>query len=138
MQPIQQQFTGTGIATAIVPDIYQNPFRMSVGAQLLTGGLSTAIVSIEHSYDWNVVIAPSFNGKTAFLGVPGGGAVGTAAWFPNPTLATATITATVGTGSLTGVCAYTAPVAALRLNVISATATSIIIANFLQSAQAPS
>ena len=57
MQPIQQQFTGTGIAAAIVPDIYQNPFRMSVGVQLLTGGLSTAIVSIEHTYDWPVVMA---------------------------------------------------------------------------------
>jgi hypothetical protein len=132
MQPIRQTITGTGIATAVTPDIFQNPFRMSVGVQLLTGGLTTAILSIEGCYDWPVVNAPGFNGATALVN----GVVQTAAWFPT-SIVTATITATVGTGYNNNAMNFTTPVAALRANVFSATATSIIIVNFLQSVQAP-
>jgi hypothetical protein len=136
VQPIRQQITGTGIATAVTPDIFQNPFRMSVGVQLLTGGLTTAILSIEGCYDWPVVYAPGFNGQTALVN----GAVQTAAWFPT-SIVTATITATVGTrfnNAATALMNFTTPVAALRANIISGTATTVTIVNFLQSVQAPS
>jgi hypothetical protein len=104
---------------------------MSVGVQLLTGGPTTAILSIEGCYDWPVVYAPGFNGATALIN----GAVQTAAWFPT-SIVTATITATVGTGfnnAATALMNFTTPVAALRANIIRGTATTVTIVNFLQS-----
>ena len=139
MYPISQSKTGSGTCTAIFPDIYQNPFQMGIGVQLLTGGgVTTAIIAIEHSFDYRVVMAPSFNGLTALLD----GVIQTAAWFPNAGTITAgaagtTFTATLGTAGVTAAFNYAFPVAAVRANVISATATSFVIVNFLQATNAP-
>jgi hypothetical protein len=134
-QRSHKTLTGIVTGTAVTPDIFQNPFVVAVSCQLLTGGLSTATLSIEGCYDWPVVYAPGFNGNTALVN----GVVQTAAWFPT-SIVTATITATAGTGfnnNATALMNFTTPVAALRANVFSATATSIIIVNFLQSVRAP-
>jgi hypothetical protein len=95
--------------------------------------LATAILSIEHSYDYPIIMAPNFNGATATVS----GSVATAAWFPNLNFTTVTVTATVGTGSMTASCNYTTPVAAIRANIISATATSVIVVNLIQATNAP-
>jgi hypothetical protein len=131
--PISKTITGTGTLFLVHPDIMQDPFSVNIGVQLLTGGLATAIVSIEHSFDYSTVMAPNFNGLTATIG----GSVSTAIWFTNAGLNTQTVTATVGTGSFTAMCSYSSPVAAIRLNVISATATSFVAVNLIQASKAP-
>ncbi len=134
MQPIKLQVTGSGIAGPIIPDICQNPFNYGIGVSLLTGGgLTTAIISVEHSFDFRTVMAPSFNGLTAVVD----GLVATAIWFPNSGMNVTTVTATIGTAIVTNAINYAYPVAAIRLNVISATATAVVVANFLQSVNSP-
>ena len=134
MFPISKSITGTGTLFITAPDICQNPFDVSISAQVQTGGgLTTAILSVEHTYDYRIVMAPSFNGLTSNLD----GAVATAIWFTNAGLNTVTVTAGIGTGSFTATCAYTTPVAAIRANIISATATCVIAVNFIQATNAP-
>lgn len=133
MYPIRQTKTGTGICTAIFPDIFQNPFNIGIGVQLLTGGLTTAIVSVEHTFDYQLVMQPSFNGATGLVD----GSVQTAIWFPNSGMNSTTITANVATGIVTASVNYAFAVAALRFNVVSATATSVLVVNFIQSVNSP-
>ena len=134
MYPISKSITGTGLLFLAAPDIAQNPFDVSISAQVATGGgLTTAILSIEHTYDYRTVMAPNFNGSTATLD----GAVATAVWFTNAGLNTVTVTAGIGTGSFTATCNYSTPVAAIRANIISATATSVVVVNFIQATNAP-
>lgn len=138
MMPVQIQLTGTAISTPFLPDIFQNPFNIGIGLSLQTGGLTTAIVAVEHCFDYATVYAPSFNGKTALLS---NGTVGTAVWFQNSGVSggTTAIGTTISVGIETsGLNAnYAFPVAAIRVSVTSATATSIIIVNFIQASNAP-
>jgi hypothetical protein len=134
MLPVSLTKTGTGTVGPVIFDIFQNPFNVGFGVQMLTGGQGgTAIVSIEHTFDWSTVMAPNFNGLTAIVN----GAVSTACWFPNTALNATTITATVGTAFATTAGNYAYPIAAARLNVISASATTLVIVNFLRSSKAP-
>ena len=132
MYPIKQSITGTTAGTAIFPDIYQNPFNMGIAVQLVTGGVSTAGVSIEGCNDYRLVYAPSWNGNTGLLD----GATATAVWFPC-VMNASTVTATVGTSFAVAVFNYTTPIAALRCNVYSASATTVVIVEFIQSSNAP-
>jgi hypothetical protein len=138
MMPNIIKMTGTGTSTPIIPDIFQNPFNIGIGLSLQTGGLTTAIVAIEHTFDYSTVMQPSFNGATAKMP---DGTVSTAIWFQNSgatggtTAIGTTLTVGVETGGLN--CNYAFPVAAIRVNVASATATSVVVANFLQASNAP-
>lgn len=134
-QPFIVQVTGTATSTVFFPDFYQNPFNIGLGVYVLTGTGGTAFLSVDHCFDYRTVYAPSFNGVTALVD----GAVKTAVWFQNSGLGAATGTGTIGTTvSTVGMDAnYAFAVAALRVNVMSSTATTIVVANFLQSVNGP-
>lgn len=121
MQPIIFSVTGTAISTPILPDYLQNPFQISVACVL---GTASGTFSIQHSFDYRTVYAPSFNGLTALVN----GAVQTATWFDNSGITNAT-------GSISG--NYAFPVAAIRLNVINAVATTTVTAIITQATNAP-
>lgn len=118
MQPVQITLTGTAISTPVFFDIAQNPFNIGIGLSLTTGGLTTAIVSVEHTFDFSTVMSPTWNGTTAV-------------WFQNTGINATTISSTGINGN------YAFAVAAVRVNVLSATATTIVVANFIQSVNAP-
>lgn len=119
MFPKQITVIGTGASLGYLPDIYQNPFQIGIGVALTnTGGISTAIVSIEHCFDYSTVIQPTWNGSTGVT------------WFPNSGISATTI-ATAINGN------YAFGVAAIRVNVISAAATAVVVANFIQSVNSP-
>ena len=133
MQPVQVQVTGTAKSTTFFPDIYQNPFQVGIGVAVQTGTGGTAFLSVEHTLDWQTVYHPSFNGATALVN----GAVQTATWFPNSGIG-GTASASGTTVSTTGMNSnYAFAVAAIRVNVFSAVATTIVVANFLQSVNSP-
>ena len=132
MYPIKQTLTGTGAGTAIFPDIYQNSFNMGVAVQMITGAVTTCGVTIEGCYDYRLVYAPTFNGATGLLD----GSVGTAVWFPC-VMNASTVTASVATAFAVAAFNYTTPVAALRANVVSGQATTVIIVEFIQATFAP-
>lgn len=119
MIPVQKTVTGTGTSTPFIPDIFQNPFNIGIGVSLQTGGLTTAIVSIEHCLDYSAVMSPTWNGSTGVT------------WFQNSGINATTISSVGINGN------YAFGVAAIRVNVVSATATSIVIANFIQSVNSP-
>jgi len=119
MQPVQLTIIGTAISTPIFPDTKQNPFNIGIGVSLQTGGVSTVGLSVEHTFDFSTVMSPTWNGTTAV-------------WFQNSGINQTTVTTGVGINGN-----YAFGVAAIRVNVISATATSIVVANFIQSVNSP-
>lgn len=119
MQPVQVSVTGTAKSPAVICDIQQNPFNVGIGVSLTTGGITTVGLSVEHTFDFSTVMSPTWNGTTAV-------------WFQNSGINATTVTTNVGINAN-----YAFAVAAIRLNVLSATATSVVVANFLQSVNAP-
>jgi hypothetical protein len=128
MMPVQVKTLGTATSTVIYPDICQNPFQIGIGVSVQTGGVTTAGLSIEHCFDYRTVYSPSFNGATALVD----GSVQTAVWFASSGISQTTVTTG---GGLDSNYAFATP--ALRLNVLSATATTIVVANFVQSVNSP-
>lgn len=121
MQPVVVWAIGTATSTVVIPDYMQNPFQISVGCVL---GTAAGTFSIQHSLDFPTVYAPSFNGATALVN----GAVQTATWFDNSGITNAT-------ASITG--NYAFPVAAIRLNIKNAVATTQVTAIITQATNAP-
>lgn len=133
MQPFQAKAVGSGICTAIMyPDIFSNPFNIGIGVECISTVAASAVFAVEHCFDYRTVYSPSFNGNTALVD----GAVQTAVWFQNSGLGVNTTGTTITTTTpLNG--NYAFAVAAIRLNIYSAAAGQVVVANFLQSSNAP-
>ena len=114
MYPFQVKVSnGSGTSSVFFPDIYQNPFNIGIGVNIQTGA---ATYSVQHTFDYSTVMAPTWNGTSAV-------------WFDNSGISATSNVTTNGN--------YAFAVAAIRLNVTAANATSVVVANFLQSSNAP-
>lgn len=130
MMPVLKSVTGSTISVPFIPDIMQNPFNISIGVYIATSAAASAVVAIEHTFDFSTVMAPSFNGLTALVN----GGVSTAVWFQNSAF-TGSGGTTVSTTGLSG--NYAFPVAAIRCNVSSSTVTCVTVASFIQAVNSP-
>jgi hypothetical protein len=113
MMPIQMRVTGTGNSTAIIPDFMQNPFNISIGCVL---GTAAGTFSVQHTFDYSTVMSPTWNGSSGVT------------WFNNTGINAAT-------ASVSG--NYAFPVAAIRLNVSGAVATTTVDVSITQASNAP-
>lgn len=113
MQPIQVTVTGTGVSTAFLPDYMQNPFQISIGCVL---GTAAGTFSVQHCFDYQTVYSTAWNGSTGVT------------WFNNSGITNAT-------ASISG--NYAFPVAAIRLNVSNAVATTTVTMIITQATNAP-
>lgn len=113
MQPVKVTVNGTGICTPIFPDICQNPFNILC---VVSQNAATATYTLEYMQDWSTAMSPTWNGTTA-------------TWIPHSGVALATASYTAGN--------FQFPVAAIRLNVMTAAATSVVVLNLIQSVNAP-
>lgn len=113
MQPIAVRVTGTGNSPAFVMDYMQNPFAVSIGCVL---GTAAGTFNVQHCFDFSTVMQPSWNGSTGVT------------WFNNTGI-------TAATASVSG--NYAFPVAAVRLNVIGALATTTVDMFLTQASNAP-
>ena len=121
MQPILVKTLGSGTSTVIFPDYFQNPFAIGIGINIGTGA---ATYSVEHTFDQNIVYNPLFNGVSALM--PNNATL-TATWFQNSGIN--------GTSNVTSNGNYAFPVAAIRLNVSSATTSTTSVNMWLIQAQ---
>ena len=119
MQPVQVQVLGTGISTPIIMDYMQNPFQVSV-AVIPTAGTGTIQATVEYTMNFSsVFFNPTWNGTTA-------------TWFQNSGFIGANATSGL---PVSGNFAF--PVAAIRLNVSSAVATTAVTMIVAQASEAP-
>ena len=121
MKPVILTVNGTATSEVVIPDYMQTPFAIGIGVTM-TGGSGTAW-RIEHTFaDFDDPLA-AVNATTVWFV---NSAIGTSSTFP---LAVSTFTALDMN--------YAFPVRGLRVNVVSATATSILTATIVQASQAP-
>jgi hypothetical protein len=113
MNPVKVAVTGTGVSTAFLPDYFQNPFQISIGCVL---GVAAGTFSVEHCFDYQAVYSTSWNGSTGVT------------WFTNSGITNAT-------ASISG--NYAFPVAAIRLNVTNAVATTVVTMFLTQAQNGP-
>lgn len=113
MQPIAVTVIGTGVSTAFIMDYMQNPFNVSIGCTI---GTAAGTFTVQHCFDYSTVFSPTWNGSTGVT------------WFNNSGVTNATA-AIAGN--------YAFPVAAIRLNVTGAVATTSITMNITQASNAP-
>lgn len=113
MMPIQMTLNGTAVSTAIIPDQFQNPFNISIGCALAT---AAGTFSVQHCFDYSTVMLPTWDGSTGVT------------WFNNSGITNAT-------ASISG--NYAFPVAAIRLNVTNAVATTQVTLFLAQASNAP-
>lgn len=121
MQPVVVSVTGTGTSPVIYMDYFQNPFQVSVACII---GAAAGTFSVQHTLDFPLVYSPTFNGVSGQIN----NATATATWFNNSGI-------TAQTTSITG--NYAFPVAAIRLNVLNAVATTVVTAIIAQATNAP-
>jgi hypothetical protein len=112
MQPIAVTTIGTATSTPFIMDYMQNPFQVSVGCVLNSG---TAFFNVQHIFDYSTVFSPTWNGTSG-------------TWFNNSGI-------TGATASISG--NYAFPVAAIRLQVASCSATASVTMNITQASNAP-
>jgi len=113
MMPIQMRVTGTGNSTAIIPDFMQNPFNVSIGC---VAGTASVTFDVQHCFDYTTVFSPTWNGSSSVT------------WFNNSGI-------TAATTNVSG--NYAFPVAAIRLHVGTAVATSTVDITITQASNAP-
>jgi hypothetical protein len=113
MKAIQTTVLGTANSQAFHMDVFQNPFAVSVACVLNAGA---ATWNVQHCFDLATTLTPLWNGSTGVT------------WFTNSGIA-------VATGAISG--NYAFPVAAIRLNVIEATATASVTIFIDQATNAP-
>ena len=108
---------GTGTSSIWFPDWMQNPFN--IGIQVVLPASATATFNIEHTLD-NIEITQI----GPFSGNANATTAANATWVANPgiTLATATINGN-----------YAFPVRAIRVNILSSSATGFVTATFIQA-----
>jgi len=112
MQPVQLTQNGTGFTRPVIMDYMQNPFQVSLGCIVSSGG--TATFNVEHTFDYSAVFSPLWNGTSA-------------TWFANTGITAAT-TNVAGN--------YAFPVAAIRLN-STANATTSVTLVITQASEVP-
>ena len=118
MQPALLTVNGTGTSAIVTPDYMQNPFNIGIGVNVTGTGNGTTIGwRIEHTFDnLNPALATVAN------------------WFPNSAIGT---TAAAATSALFLDMNYAFPVRGVRLNVVTALATTIVVVNLIQASEAP-
>ncbi len=122
MYPITISRIGTGVCTAVFPDIYQNPFAIGIGCQLTTGN---ATYQVEHTFAYSTVISPTWSGGIATSVAPTD-----VQWYPN--------SGVISTSVATCNANYAFPVAAIRLNVLAVNpATAAVTLFIMQASNAP-
>jgi hypothetical protein len=122
MQPVQIKAIGTGASTPVILDIFQNPFNIGLGVNIATG---TAFWAVEHCFDFTTVMSPTWNGTSNVT------------WYPNSGLSGGTTAGADGTTTVSLNGNYAFAVAAIRLNVYSASAPCLVVMNLLQSVNSP-
>ena len=117
MQQVLLTVTGTSTSAPVTMDFMQNPFQVGIGVSV-TNTAGAVGWRIEHTFD-------NLNSPTATV----------TNWFLNSAIGTA------GSPAATSVVAldmnYAFPVRAIRLNVVTAAATTIVTANIIQASNAP-
>ena len=113
MMPIQVSVTGTGVSTSFLPDYFQNPFQVSIGCVI---GTAAGTFSVQHCFDFRTAYLPTWDGSTNVT------------WFNNSGITSAT-------ANISG--NYAFPVAAIRLQVSNAVATTLVTMNITQASNAP-
>lgn len=113
MQPLQTTVIGTGSSVPWIMDYMQNPFQVSIGCVL---GTAAGTFNVQHCFDYRTVFLPTWDGSTGVT------------WFNNTGI-------TAATASISG--NYAFPVAAIRLNVVSAVATTQVQIFVTQASNAP-
>jgi hypothetical protein len=121
MMPIQVVVLGTAVSTPIIPDFCLDPFNIGIGVAIASGGTGTTFWAVEHCFDYSTVMSPTWNGSTGVT------------WFPNSGLSGGTTVGADGTTASPLNGNYAFPVAAIRLNVYSATATTMVVMNLMQA-----
>ncbi len=117
MQHVLLTVTGTGSSNIVTPDFMQNPFNIGIGVNQTNTGAGSNGWRIEHTFDnLNAALATATN------------------WFPNSAIGT---TATAATSAVFLDMNYAFPVRGIRLTVVTAVATTVIIANLIQASEAP-
>ena len=119
MTPALLTVNATGTSSIFTPDNAANPFDVGIGVNV-TAGSSTVFWRIEHTFD-------NLNSPTATtVGIN---------WFPNNAVGTSS---TAGTTAVFLDMNYAFPVTGIRLQVMSALATTIVQASIIQAATTPS
>jgi hypothetical protein len=114
MQPVLLTVNGTSTSAVVVMDYMQNPFAVGIGVNVTNSGGAAVSWAIQHTFDnLNPAAATASN------------------WFFNSAVGT------TGTTSLSLDMNYAYPVRGIRLNVFTATATTVVIANIIQASNAP-
>jgi hypothetical protein len=116
MQPVLLTVNGTGTSAVVVMDYMQNPFNVGIGVNV-SGGTSAVGWRIEHTFD-------NLNPASATV----------SNWFPNGAIGTGTAAAT---SVLQLDMNYAYAVRGIRLNVVTAVATTVVIANIVPASNAP-
>jgi hypothetical protein len=108
---------GTGTSSIWFPDWMQNPFN--IGIQVVLPASATATFNVEHTLD---------NIEVTQIGPFSGNANATTAananWIANPGITSATTTINGN---------YAFPVRAIRVNILSCSATGFVTATFIQA-----
>ena len=127
MLPVTVTVNGTGVSRPIVPDIFQNPFNIGVGvvANLAITGATAVITGwqVEHTFDPNAITNPLWNGTTGVT------------WIPNSGLNAGALSSAAVSTAANG--NYAFGVTAIRLNIGTTTATSVVSMTLVQSSEAP-
>lgn len=124
MQPVLLTVNGTGTSAVVVMDYAQNPFQVGIGVNAV--GIASTAWRIEHTF-------VNLNPATATAGENN---ATTTVWFLNAAIATSSNTTAVATAVAMDL-NYVLPVRGIRLSVVTAAATSIVIANIIQASNAP-
>jgi hypothetical protein len=113
MRTAEITVNGTGISSPFFLDLNQNPFAVSVACVL---GTAAGTFTVEHTFNSRTAYLPTWDGSTNVT------------WFPNSGI-------TVATASISG--NYAFPVVAVRLNVVSAVATTTVTMFLTQADNTP-
>ncbi len=118
--PMTVTVLGTAVSTPVIPDFCLDPFNIGIGVNVASGSGST-FWAVEHCFDYSTVMSPTWNGTSSVT------------WYPNTGLSGGTTAGADGTTATPLNGNYAFPVAAIRLNVYSAVATSMVVMNLIQA-----
>lgn len=124
MQPVLLTVNGTGTSPVVVMDYMQNPFSVAIGVN--AAGIASTAWRLEHTF-------VELNPASATVGENN---ATTTVWFVNAAIGTSSNTAAVSTAVALDM-NYVLPVRGIRLSVVTAAATSVVIANIIQASNAP-
>ncbi len=112
---------GTGTSAIWFPDWMQNPFN--IGIQVVLPASATATFNIEHTLD-NIDVTNGGAGQGSVSPTANATTAANATWVANPGITSATATINGN---------YAFPVRAIRVNILSSSATGFVTATFIQA-----